>query len=159
MPNKPDILIIMVDQLNGTLFDHGPQPFLNSPHLKNLIENSICFSTCYTASPVSTIDVTPTLAALAGINLDEIMLWTDGNNLFPLIDKTVAPPPVFMEHATQGSIAPLVALRDADFKFIHCPVDPPRLFDLASDPNEMQNLADDPIYADKMAHFTDFIKA
>ena len=50
-------------------------------------------------------------------------------------------------------------MRDGDFKFIHCPVDPPQLFDLASDPDEMQNLADDPIYADKMAHFKDLMKA
>ena len=37
-------------------------------------------------------------------------------------------------------------MRDGDFKFIHCPVDPPQLFDLASDPDEMQNLGD-PVYA------------
>ena len=36
------------------------------------------------------------------------------------------------------SIAPLVALRDVDFKFIHRPVDLPQLFDLASDPDETQ---------------------
>ena len=53
----------------------------------------------------------------------------------------------------------LVAVRDGDFKFIHCPVDPPQLFDLASDPDEMQNSAGDPAYADKMAHFTDLMKA
>ena len=45
------------------------------------------------------------------------------------------------------SIAPLVAVRDVDFKFIHRPFYPPQLFDLASDPDEMQNLVDDPIYA------------
>ena len=38
-------------------------------------------------------------------------------------------------------------MRDGDFKFIHRPIDPSQLFDLASDPDEMQNLADDPIYA------------
>ena len=42
----------MVDQLNGTLFDHGPKPFLHAPHLKNLATNSVCFPTCYTASPL-----------------------------------------------------------------------------------------------------------
>ena len=49
---QPNILIIMVDQLNGTLFDHGPKRFLHAPHLKNLAKNSVCFSTCYTASPL-----------------------------------------------------------------------------------------------------------
>ena len=42
----------MVDQLNGTLFDDGPKLFLHAPHLKNLAEKSVCFSTCYTASPL-----------------------------------------------------------------------------------------------------------
>ena len=42
----------MVDQLNGTLFDDGPKLFLHAPHLKNLAKKSVCFSTCYTASPL-----------------------------------------------------------------------------------------------------------
>ena len=104
--------------------------------------------------PVSTIGVTPTLATLAGIDLDEIQPWTDGKNLLPFIDNAASAPPVFMEYAAEGSIAPLVGVRDGDFKFIHCPADPPQLFDLASDPDEMQNLANDPAFVNKMAHFT-----
>jgi len=50
-------------------------------------------------------------------------------------------------HLRLHSIAPLVAVRDGDLKFIHRPVDPPQLFDLASDPDEMQILPDYPIYA------------
>ena len=46
--------------------------------------------------PVSTIDVTPTLAALAGIDIDEIQPWTDGKNLLPFIDNAASAPPVFM---------------------------------------------------------------
>jgi choline-sulfatase len=111
-------------------------------------------SPCTVPVPVSTIDVTPTLAALAGIDLDEIQPWTDGKSLLPFIDGDLPAPPVLMEYAAEGSIAPLVGMRDGDFKFIHCPADPPQLFDLASDPDEMQNLADDPAYADKMAQFT-----
>lgn len=59
-----------------------------------------------------------------------------------------------MEYAAEGSIAPLVGMRDGDFKFIHCWTDPPQLFDLASDPDEMQNLMGDLAYANKMVHFT-----
>ena len=50
-------------------------------------------------------------------------------------------------------------MRDSDFKFIHRPVDSPQLIDLASDPDEMQNLANDPAYANKMAHFTTLMNA
>jgi choline-sulfatase len=49
---KPNILIILVDQLNGKLLEIGPKPFLRAPHLKNLAKNMVCFSTCYTASPL-----------------------------------------------------------------------------------------------------------
>ena len=115
-------------------------------------------SSCTVATPVSTIDVTPTLAALAGIDLDEIQPWTDGKSLLPLIYNAASAAPVLMEYAAEGSIAPLVAVRDGDFKFIYCPVDPPQLFDLASDPDELQNLADDLVYANKMAYFTDLMK-
>ena len=116
-------------------------------------------SPCKVPVPVSTIDVTPTLAALAGIDLDEIQPWTDGKSLLPFIDGDLPAPPVLMEYAAEGSIAPLVGMRDGDFKFIHCPADPPQLFDLASNPDEMQNLAGDPAYADKMAQFTTLMNA
>ena len=36
MNARPNILIIMVDQLNGTLFPDGPADFLHAPHLKAL---------------------------------------------------------------------------------------------------------------------------
>ena len=116
-------------------------------------------SPCTVATSVSTIDVTPTLAALAGIDLDEIQPWTDGKSLLPLKDNAASAAPVLMEYATEGSVAPLVAVRDGDFKFIHCPVDPPQLFDLASDLDGMQNFAGDPVYANKLAYFTDLMKA
>ena len=49
----PNILIIMVDQLNGTLFGKdGPASFLQTPNLKKLAEKSVCFSRNYTASPL-----------------------------------------------------------------------------------------------------------
>jgi choline-sulfatase len=52
MTRRPNILIIMVDQLNGTLFPDGPADWLHAPHLKALAERSARFSTCYTASPL-----------------------------------------------------------------------------------------------------------
>ena len=37
---KPNILIIMVDQLNGTLFPDGPADWLHAPNLKALAARS-----------------------------------------------------------------------------------------------------------------------
>ena len=49
---KPNILILMVDQLNGTLFPDGPADWLHAPHLKALAERSTRFKNAYTASPL-----------------------------------------------------------------------------------------------------------
>ncbi|WP_419903919.1 sulfatase-like hydrolase/transferase [Kiloniella sp.] len=52
MSKKPNILIIMVDQLNGTLFPDGPADFLHAPNLRALSERSVRFKNNYTASPL-----------------------------------------------------------------------------------------------------------
>jgi choline-sulfatase len=49
---KPNILIVMVDQLNGTLFPDGPAEWLHAPHLKALAARSTRFCNAYTASPL-----------------------------------------------------------------------------------------------------------
>ena len=49
---RPNILIIMVDQFNGTLFPDGPADFLHAPNLKALAERSVRFANNYTASPL-----------------------------------------------------------------------------------------------------------
>jgi choline-sulfatase len=48
----PNILILMVDQLNGTLFPDGPADWLHAPNLKALAERSVRLSNNYTASPL-----------------------------------------------------------------------------------------------------------
>ena len=37
----PNILILMVDQLNGTLFPDGPVPWLHAPNLRKLADRSV----------------------------------------------------------------------------------------------------------------------
>jgi choline-sulfatase len=49
---KPNILIIMVDQLNGTFFPDGPAAFLHAPALAALAERSARFNANYCASPL-----------------------------------------------------------------------------------------------------------
>ena len=49
---QPNILIIMVDQLNGTLFPDGPADWLHAPNLKALAARSTRFANAYTASPL-----------------------------------------------------------------------------------------------------------
>ncbi len=104
-----------------------------------------------TTTPVSTIDLTPTLCDLAGISMAEVMPWTDGESLVPLATGTARTSPVAMEYAAEGTITPMVALRQGDWKYIHCPADPDQLFNLATDPDENTNLATDPAHQGTLA--------
>jgi len=110
-------------------------------------------------SPVSNLDVLPTLCDLAGIDMSAIAPWTDGHSLLPLAGGAARTAPVLMEYAAEGSYAPLVAMREGRYKFIHCELDPPQLFDLESDPLERTNLAADPAQAALVASFMAKVRA
>ncbi len=98
-------------------------------------------------APVSTLDVTPTLAEIAGVSLDEIAPWVEGESLLPLGQGAKRTAPVAMEYAAEASYAPLVSLRYGKWKYNRCALDPDQLFDMEADPLEQNNLADDPAHA------------
>ncbi len=98
-------------------------------------------------TPVSTIDLAPTLCDLAGVSMDEVMPWTDGTSLVPLAHGAERTEPVAMEYAAEASEAPLVALRYGKWKYVRCALDPDQLFDLEADPHELTNCAGDPAHA------------
>jgi choline-sulfatase len=109
--------------------------------------------------PVSTLDVLPTLADLAGIDLSRIMPWTDGESLVPTVLGRGTRGPVPMEYAAEGSYAPLVALRDGPWKLVLCDLDPPILTNLIEDPFERTNRAQDPACAGVLAELTSAMMA
>ncbi|UWP89724.1 choline-sulfatase [Aliiroseovarius crassostreae] len=104
-------------------------------------------------TPVSTLDVTPTLADLAGVSLEEVMPWVDGESLLPLAGGQARTSPVAMEYAAEASYAPLVSIREGDWKYNRCALDPDQLFNLSDDPHELTNLAEDPAHAEVLAGF------
>jgi choline-sulfatase len=110
-------------------------------------------------APVSNLDVCPTLCDLAGIDIGAILPWTDGQSLLPLMEGKPRTAPVLMEYAAEGSYAPLVSIREGRYKFVHCDIDPPQLFDLESDPRELTNLAADPANADLVDDFMVKVRA
>lgn len=92
-------------------------------------------------TPVSTLDVLPTLCDMAGISMDEIMPWTDGESLVGLMNGEERMSPVAIEYAAEASYSPLVSLRYGKWKYNRCNLDPDQLFNLDDDPNELNNLA------------------
>nr|WP_281435944.1 choline-sulfatase [Oricola nitratireducens] len=104
-------------------------------------------------TPVSTMDVTPTVCDLAKIDISEIHPWTDGETLVPLMTGGSRDNPVRIEYAAEGSYAPLVCLRQGKWKYTHCELDEPQLFDLDADPLELKNLAHEPDHAATASDF------
>ncbi|SNR55944.1 choline-sulfatase [Puniceibacterium sediminis] len=103
--------------------------------------------------PVSNIDVCPTLCALAGVSMDEVMPWTSGESLMPLGQGVTRQSPVAMEYAAEASYSPMVALRQGRWKYTNCALDPEQLFDLEADPHELRNLAEDIGHAEVLERF------
>jgi choline-sulfatase len=109
--------------------------------------------------PVSLLDVLPTLVDLAGGDVDAVAASCDGRSLLPL--ATGQPDParvVFAAYAGEGSVAPMVMVREKRFKLNVCPADPPQLFDLENDPHELSNLAGDPAFAADLDRLTAMVE-
>jgi choline-sulfatase len=93
------------------------------------------------ADNVSLLDLAPTLVDLAGGPSEDAEPYS-GRSLVPLLEGGTQPPStVAAEHLAEGAVAPCVMLRSGDLKYVHCPTDPDRLYDLATDPHELHDLA------------------
>ncbi len=94
---------------------------------------------------VSLVDLLPTLADLADPErgLDILEARHHGHSLRPAVegDELTTPDIVFSEMAADALSAPAVAVIEGSHKYIHCETDPTLLFDLAADPNEVNNLS------------------
>ena len=90
----------------------------------------------------SLIDVAPTLMELAGCDPAARATPLDGRSLYAEISgQALGADEVIGEYLGEGAIAPVVMIRRGRFKFVHSPADPDQLFDLSSDPDELENLA------------------
>ena len=111
------------------------------------------------SEPVSTMDLMPTLTALAaGGDPAAVTGPLDGRNLLPLLTRQAGPASaraalVAAEYLAEGAAAPIVMLRSGRHKFVHSPPDPDQLYDVTADPDELTNLAGDPAAAGLAAEF------
>jgi choline-sulfatase len=94
------------------------------------------------SAAVSLLDIMPTLLELAadGKSLHEAVKC-DGHSLSGHLTGAGGVDEVIGEFTAEGARAPLMMIRRGTTKFIHTPGDPDQLFDLASDPLEIHNLA------------------
>src|SRR3546814_14222353 len=75
------------------------------------------YTTLLRSTPVSALDILPTLLELAGIDAEADAGLLDGESVLPLASGAARHRPVLMEYAGEGSQAPLVSIRDGRFKF------------------------------------------
>jgi choline-sulfatase len=98
------------------------------------------------ASPVSLVDLFPTLCELAGV---EIYPFLDGSSLVPALENGSIDENrcVFSEYSAYGLHEPTRMVRQGKFKLMYARTYDPVLFDLSSDPDEKINLARSPAHA------------
>ena len=107
------------------------------------------------AEHVSLLDVFPTLLDLAGL---DVPADADGHSLAPLLAGDRDPARrVFGEYLGEGAVAPILMVRDGQWKYVHCDPDPPQLFDLDADPDELVNLVADTALAETTATFASVV--
>ena len=163
----------VMEALNGTRQEEDTIVLFVSDHGDMLGERGLWYKMCFyegasrvplmisapqmppglNETPVSLIDVCPTLCDLAGMNMDDVLPWTGGESLVPLARGGARETPVTMEYAAEGSQAPMVCLRQGRWKYTRCALDPEQLFDLAADPGELTDLAADPAHGATLARF------
>lgn len=98
--------------------------------------------------PVSAIDLAPTIAALAGLEPPTAL---DGVSLVPLLSDGDPPPStraVFAEWVGDERTPGWWLMRTENFAYIELATGERELYDLASDPYQLRNVAGDPAYAD-----------
>ena len=106
-------------------------------------------------SNVSLLDLAPTLVDLApGLASNDFNSF-DGTSLLPLLEGDPAGRNgvVAGEYLAEGAVAPVVMMRRGKLKFISSPSDRDQLFDLETDPNELDNLAAASTHTREVAEF------
>ncbi|HEX7272553.1 MAG TPA: sulfatase-like hydrolase/transferase [Casimicrobiaceae bacterium] len=102
-------------------------------------------------TPVSHIDCAPTILEVAGEPMRIGGRALPGASLFAVANGQRPARPVIAEYHAIGSVAGAYMLRFGRYKYCHYVAHRPQLFDLATDPEELTDLAGDPRYAETLA--------
>jgi choline-sulfatase len=106
--------------------------------------------------PVSLVDLLPTVVEFGrpAARPGELELQGDGRSLVPLLEgRHGEERRVLAEYLAEGAHAPIFMIRQGAQKFIWSEPDPPLLFDLEQDPDELDNLAEASAHAEQVQAF------
>ncbi len=95
---------------------------------------------------VSLVDVFPTLVDAVGGTLMPEDAVLPGRSLLRVAQEDPTPRTVFSEYHAIFSPTGIFMVRDERYKYIHFSGYPPQLFDMQEDPDEIRNLAGDPVH-------------
>jgi choline-sulfatase len=113
----------------------GVPLMIQTPEHQSGERNPSCIST-----PVSLIDLCPTLGGLAGVDMPDDL---DGVDLSRAVETGTEPDrgPVFVDHLSYGDRFAYRMVRDGRYKYVGFRDAPELLIDLSADPRETENLA------------------
>lgn len=110
---------------------------------------------------VSLVDLLPTLLEMTEQEhsfqgLDKLA----GKSLLPLMNNSAeSVHSVYGEFLAEGTIAPLLMLRKDQYKYVYSAPDPEQLYDLATDPYELNNVAEQPDFQEiRQAFYNEMIQ-
>jgi choline-sulfatase len=139
-----DTIVIVVSDHGEMLGERGLWYKMNffegATRVPLIIHAPEIFSPKRISASVSLVDLLPTLIDLTG-NTASLLEPIEGESLLPHLHGQSGRDLVIGEYCAEGAIAPVIMIRRKNYKFIYSPADPAQLYDLQSDPHELQNLA------------------
>lgn len=115
------------------------------------------------ASPCSLVDILPTMLDIASTDQMPIPPYgqpIDGRSLWPMASTGKEDHgEAIGEYCAEMTAHPVIMIRRGDYKYIYCPSDAPMLFNIAKDPKETTNLANDPDHIELAQRFAKDIAA
>ncbi|MEM7195601.1 MAG: choline-sulfatase [Pseudomonadota bacterium] len=131
---------------------HFYEPSLRVP----LFVNAPWIAPCRIPGPASLVDLLPTFCDLAGDDLyHQSKEQLAGESLLPPTKDTSAFDDriVYAEYLAEATLSPIVMVRQNHLKLVYSETDKPLLFDLQTDPDELENLADQSEYDHTLSHY------
>ncbi|MEM7537870.1 MAG: choline-sulfatase [Chloroflexota bacterium] len=104
----------------------------------------------------SLVDLLPTFLSIATDGTWQSTIEPlDGADLTAYLDKESEYPtrPIYAEYLSETTPAPIFMIRRGPYKFVYCAADPDQLYDVVTDPHELNNLAQDESFREIVTAF------